>query len=206
MNDSKSPKGWYSRGYLPHFDAGEARTQFITCRLYDSLPQELLAKIRKEIEIRKPDDIERETLLLAEKYLDKGYGQCFLGRREVAEIVRDSLKKFDEVRYTLKAWVVMPNHIHLLLRPLAGHTLEEIMHSFKSYTALQSNRALQREGQFWMRETFDRYIRDTDHFGRAFRYIENNPVKARLCKKPEDWEFSSAWERRHLAGNDREAI
>ncbi len=199
MSDSKSPKGWYSRGYLPHFDAGDTRTQFVTCRLFDSLPASLLAKIRKEIEIKKPADIERETIVLAEKYLDAGYGQCFLRKREVAEIVRDSLRKFDGVRYKLKAWVIMPNHTHFLLRPLPGHSLEKIVQSLKSYTALQSNRALKRDGQFWMREMFDRYIRDADHFSRAFRYIENNPVKSGLCKLPEDWEFSSAWERRQLA-------
>ena len=197
--DSNEPRGWYSRGYLPHFDAGETRTQFITCRLHDSLPQNVLSRIKEEIEKRKPESIPREVFILAEKYLDKGYGQCFLRNRSVAEIVRDSLHRYDGERYKLKAWVVMPNHIHLLLRALAGHKLEKIMHSFKSFTASESNRVLNRQGEFWMREAFDRYIRDEEHFGRVFRYIENNPVKARLCSLPGDWEFGSAWERRQNA-------
>jgi len=204
-DQSSEPRGWYSRGYLPHFDGGEFRTQFITCRLYDSLPQNVLDRIKEEIEIRKPENISRETFILAEKYLDKGYGQCFLAERGVAEIIRESLKKYDGERYKLHAWVVMANHIHLLLRPKQGNKLEKIMHSFKSFTAFECNKILGRDGTFWMRESFDRYIRDADHFERVFRYIENNPVKARMCATPEDWEFSSAWERRHLAGKTMDA-
>ena len=143
MNNEESTeklRGWYSRGYLPHYDGGETRTQFITCRLYDSLPQKVLARFRKELELRKVENIERETLILAEKYLDKGYGQCFLRGREIAGTVRDSLLKYHGERYRLIAWVVMPNHIHLLLRPNAGYKLEKIMHSFKSFTASESNK------------------------------------------------------------------
>lgn len=203
------PRGWYSRGYLPHYDAGEARMQFITCRLYDSLPQNILARIKNEIELRNPENISRETFILAEKYLDSGYGQCFLGKREIAVIVRDSLLKYHGERYTLFAWVIMPNHAHILIRQLPGYKLEKIMHSVKSFTALESNKTLGRQGPFWMRESFDRYIRDEDHFGRVFRYIERNPVKGGLCTAPEDWKFGSAWERtqaerQHPAGKDED--
>jgi len=125
VNDDQTSRDWYSRGYLPHYDAGDRRTQFITCRLFDSLPQELLHKIKEEIRIRKPEKIERETVVLAEKYLDQGHGECFLRRRDVAEIVRDSIKKFDLERYRLFAWVIMPNHVHLLLRPLSGNLARE---------------------------------------------------------------------------------
>jgi putative transposase len=200
MENSKDPRGWYTRGYLPHFDAGPNRTQFITIRLHDSLPQSVLAHIKQELKLRKPENISRETFLLAERFLDKGCGACFLKRRDIAIIVRDTLLRFHEVRYRLYTWVIMPNHVHLLMRALEGFSLDRIMHSIKSYSALAANRELGRSGFFWMRESFDRYIRDEEHFGRAFRYIENNPVKAKLCGKPEEWEFSSAWERRQLAG------
>lgn len=193
VKQNQSPRGWYSRGFLPHFDAGTCRTQFITCRLYDSLPRSVLDKIKEEIATKQPADIQRAQMILLEKYLDRGYGQCFLRRREVAEIVRDSIKKFDQERYKLFAWVIMPNHVHMLLRAMLGISLEKIAHSFKSYTALQANRVLKRDGPFWMREPFDRYIRDSEHFDRTVRYIHNNPVKAGLCELPEDWEFSSAW-------------
>ena len=67
------------------------------------------------------------------------------------------------------------------------------MKSFKSYTSHEANKLLDQHGQFWMEDYFDRYVRDEKHFASAIAYIENNPVKARLCKKPEDWLFSSAW-------------
>ncbi|MGB7068757.1 MAG: transposase [Pyrinomonadaceae bacterium] len=210
MDDANETKGWYSRGYLPHFDAGPIRTQFVTFRLFDSLPQNVLQRIRLELQLRKPENISRETFILAERYMDKGYGECFLRRHEIALIVKDTLLKFDEKRYRLHAWVIMPNHVHAMLRLLEGERLDRVMHSIKSFTASEANKVLRRNGTFWMREAFDRYIRDANHHGRVFRYIENNPVKARLCSAPEEWEFSSAWERlekepQHLAGNDREA-
>lgn len=204
MNDEKAIKGWYTRGYLPHFDGGSVRTQFITFRLFDSLPQNVLDRIRQELEIRDPENISRETFILAERYLDEGIGECFLRRPEIATILKDTLLRFDEERYKLKAWVIMPNHAHVLLRPNEGQKLEKITHSIKSFTASVANKLLGRQGPFWMRESFDRYIRDAEHFARVFRYIENNPVKARLCDKPEDWEFSSAWVRRHLADKELE--
>ncbi len=195
MNESRATKGWYTRGYLPHFDAGPIRTQFITFRLFDSLPQSFLERIKQELETRPSENISRETFMLAEAYLDKGIGECFLRRREIATIVKETLLKFDGERYGLNCWVVMPNHAHVMLRPTEGQTLEKIMHSIKSFTASKANKLLGRKGPFWMREAFDRYIRDADHFERVFRYIENNPVKAGLCERPADWEFSSAWER-----------
>ncbi len=116
------PKGWYSRGYLPHYDPGSA-TQFITCRLFDSLPQKVLERFRAELKTKKPEDIDREMMILVEKFLDSGYGECFLKERRIAEIVKDSLQKFDGERYKLIAWIIMPNHIHLLLKSLNGWEL-----------------------------------------------------------------------------------
>ena len=202
MGNPNGPRGWYSRGYLPHFDPGSARTQFVTIRLFDSLPQNLLNRIELEIISRKPENISRETFLLAERYLDRGYGACFLRLREIATIVKETLLRYDRERYALKAWVIMPNHVHFMIRPHEGHPLEKIMHSIKSFTASEANRILQRKGGFWMREAFDRYIRDADHHARVKRYIENNPVKARLCEKPEEWEFSSAWNGEVPASDD----
>ena len=67
------------------------------------------------------------------------------------------------------------------------------MHSLKSYTGLKANRMLGRTGEFWMEDYFDRYIRDGAHYEKTIRYIENNPVKAGLCSRPEEWRCSSAW-------------
>lgn len=176
---------------MPHFD-GSAVTQFVTIRLADSLPQNVLEKFRREIEVRFVEDIERRTMISIENFLDSGYGKCFLRNKSVAEIVRNSLIRFDGERYKLFAWVIMPNHIHILMKPIRHWSLNKILHSFKSFTALEANKSLDRSGKFWMREYFDRYIRDAEHFEKAFLYIVNNPVKAGFCEKAEDWQFSSA--------------
>ena len=180
--------GWHNRGYLPHFD-GPEQTQFLTFRLFDSMPKDVLDGWRSEslndIQFRKK----------AEKYLDAGYGSCWLRRPEIGSMVCDSLRFHHTKKYDLDSWVVMPNHVHVLLTPLAGFHLDQIEHSIKSYTANEANKLLGRKGQFWAPECFDRYIRDYRHFNAVIQYIENNPVKARLCRQPEEWPFSSAAER-----------
>jgi putative DNA methylase len=77
----------------------------------------------------------------------------------------------------------------------AEYELSKILHSLKSYTAHRANQLLATTGRFWQVEYFDRFIRDYHHFSRARAYIENNPVKAGLCARPEDWSYSSAHHR-----------
>jgi REP element-mobilizing transposase RayT len=189
-----TPDGWHSRGYLPHFDGGEI-PQFITSRLADSLPQKLLDKWRDEL---RHDDCDVDAALRKriELYLDRGYGECRLRDPRVAKMVQNSLLFFDGSRYRLASWVVMPNHVHMLLTPCENQDLSAILQSLKSYTANKANKLTGRTGQFWQPESFDRWIRDADHFARVVAYIENNPVKACLCKRPENWPFSSAWFRK----------
>jgi REP element-mobilizing transposase RayT len=189
-----APPGWHSRGYLPHFDGGEI-PQFITFRLGDSVPQELLSKWREELR-REECDVDAALRKRIEMFLDQGYGACWLREPRVAKKVQESFLFFDGVRYRLTAWVVMPNHAHLLLTPEAEQRLSAILQSLKSYTANEANKILRRQGQFWQPESFDRRIRDANHFAKTIAYIENNPVKARLCKRAEDWPFSSAWFRK----------
>jgi REP element-mobilizing transposase RayT len=185
----KSDFGWHNRGYIPHFDGGEV-SQFITIRLFDSMPQELLDKWRSEV------STEVEFRKNVEKYLDSGYGECWLRDTRVAELVQNSLCHYDGAKYRLIVWVVMPNHAHFLITPLADVHLSEVLHSLKSYTAHEANKLLGRSGQFWQHESFDRYIRNIDHYSNVIKYIEMNPVKAGLCVKKEDWKFSSANRRR----------
>ncbi len=194
-SQSSTPDGWHSRGYLPHFDGGEI-PQFITFRLADSMPQELLARWRVELGREKNIDVDAALRKRVELYLDQGYGECQLKDPHIAESVQNSLLFFDGKRYRLTAWVLMPNHAHLLLTPCAGQKLSRILQSLKSYTANEANKLAVREGQFWQPESFDRHVRDANHFAKVVAYIENNPVKARLCKKPEEWRFSSAWFRK----------
>jgi REP element-mobilizing transposase RayT len=177
--------GWHSRDYLPHFDGGEI-PQFVTFRLKDSLPQELLERWRREAR----DDVELRRRI--ETYLDEGRGVTYLRRPDIAALVQNSLLHYDGARYRLAAWVVMPNHVHFLAAPCRGHSLSRIMHSLKSYTASEANKLLGRRGTFWMEEYYDRYIRDARHYTKTVAYIENNAVKAKLCRAPEDWAFGSA--------------
>jgi putative DNA methylase len=131
-----------------------------------------------------------------EAYLDQGHGSCYLKDSRVAGVVQDALLFHDLTKYRLAAWCVMPNHVHLLCSPGTGHSLAEIAHSLKSFTSKEANKSLGRAGRFWQKEYFDRYIRNARHHGKVVAYIENNPVKARLCERPQDWPFSSAWFRR----------
>ena len=187
----KSNLGWYDRGYIPHFEGGEI-PQFFTFRLYDSLPASVLKRWREET-VEAGDEGKIQFRKNVERYLDRGYGSCFLRDERVARLVQNSLLFHRDKKYRLSAWVIMPNHLHFLATPLENVELSQIAHSIKSYTAHEANKILKRTGQFWQHEPFDRYIRNRKHFVSVVRYIENNPVKSGLCTLPEDWRFSSAF-------------
>ena len=185
---SKDGYGWYGRKRLPHLDADEFE-QFVTFRLADSIPRSALDSFQERS--RSEAAFRRRV----EKFLDDGHGDCVLRQFEIAKIVRDSIVFHAGKRYRLIAWVIMPNHVHMLLAPFCGEHLPSIMHSIKSFTASRINKELGRSGQLWQHESFDRYIRNLRHHAATVTYIENNPVKAGLCSSPEGWEFSSAYGR-----------
>jgi REP element-mobilizing transposase RayT len=186
--------GWYSRGYLPHFDK-PGLVQFITYRLADAVPaarrHEWIALLRCEEE--------RERLRGLERFLDRGYGGCCLRKEPIAALVQENLLHFDGRKYRLFAWVVMPNHVHVLAQETAV-PLAILVKSWKSYTAHQINARLGSSGTVWQREYFDRYIRDREHFHKAIHYIEWNPVKAGLVREPREWRWSSYVWRTHARG------
>ncbi len=184
--------GWKSRGYLPHLD-GHDVVQFITYRLADSLPRNFLTKLKAQLD--REDITEIEYHRRVERYLDLGLGPSYLGQQAVAAIIEENLLRFDGEKYSVLHWVLMPNHVHVLLKILNDHSLAKIMHSIKSYTANQANRVLDRTGSFWSVEYYDRFIRDGSHYNNVVNYIHRNPVKAGLCVEPLDWEFGCA--RRH---------
>jgi REP element-mobilizing transposase RayT len=176
------------RGYLPHYDS-EALTQFITFRLADSLPASIYKTLQFKLRTKQISEIEYHHAI--ERALDVGGGKKFLNDPRIARLMAEALIKFDDERYRLLAWVVMPNHVHLLLKTINDYSLASIIHSIKSYTSTQSNKILLRQGQFWTADYFDRFIRDRVHFDRVKRYIENNPLKAGLCELPEEWPWGS---------------
>jgi len=189
-----------NRGHLPHWEAATA-IYFVTFRLADSLPQDALRRIlfsRKDIPLnaaqmgREISETERKRLAKLharriEKYLDTGVGECFFRNPVVAKMVSDSLRQFNDSRYRLFAWCVMPNHIHVVFQAISGNTLPQILHSWKSYTAKQANHILRRSGEFWQREYYDRLVRDLAEFHRAVQYVVDNPRKAGLNEWPWVW-------------------
>jgi REP-associated tyrosine transposase len=182
---SRPHRGWHERGYLPHFDAG-AVVQTVTFRLADSLPREVYEKAAAVAS----SDTDRFFVL--ERAIDECRGNCLLTEPANAAIVRSALEYFDGERYRLLAWVVMPNHVHAMIEQVSGCPLAGVVHSWKSYTAHAINKARGSNGSVWSLDYFDRFIRGDAHYGNAKYYIENNPVKARLVRRPEDWPFSSA--------------
>ena len=193
---SLSPRGWYSRGYHPHFDL-PGLIQAITFRLHDSVPAQLLQAWRSELAITPdtPANDPRRARLRGRiaRYEDAGHGACWLADARIAAIVEDALLHFDGERYRLLEWCVMPNHVHVLIETSAAFPLAEVVRSWKTFTAREANRMLGRSGEFWMAEYHDRLIRDPGHLQAVRQYIRNNPVAAGLCATPEGWRWSSAW-------------
>ena len=106
----------------------------------------------------------------------------------IADLVADALRKFDGSRYRLFAWCIMPNHVHTVFQPMSPHRLEDILHSWKSYTAHEANKILKRNVKdFWQREYFDHLIRNGKQFDRAIRYTAENPIKAGM--KDRKWVY-----------------
>lgn len=208
--------GWHQRGYLPHYDAPGV-TQFVTLRLADSLPAsrrgewEHLLRIENAAgapacsrlvgsnhtqsrsqtgaPVGAPTGRERRRKL--EEYLDRGLGECWLRQPAIATLAEGALRFFDGQRYGLAAWVVMPNHLHVLV-DVWETPLAELVKSWKSFVAREANKVLGRNGTFWEREYLDTVIADEEHRRTAVRYIESNPVKAGLAREAKVWLWSSA--------------
>jgi REP element-mobilizing transposase RayT len=139
-------------------------------------------------------NINRDFGRKVERYLDKGAGACHLRRPEIAELVAGALRYFHEQRYLLREWVVMPNHVHVLFWPMPNYVVGEIVKSWKQFSSKRAKPLLGlSEGRFWQPEPFDHWVRDDKEHVRIARYIRNNPVTARMCARPEDWRWSSAW-------------
>ena len=179
------PITYYERN-LPHW-LPEGRAIFLTWRLHGSLPAEVVLQLRK---------LEKEPgkqFLTADLRLDAAAtGPRWLSDPEIAGYAEAAIQRGAELgHYVVHAHVIMPNHVHLLLEPLAP--LRRITGGIKGVSARDANGALGRTGKpFWQDESFDHWIRNSAQFERIRTYIELNPVKAGLAKSPQDWPWSSA--------------
>jgi REP element-mobilizing transposase RayT len=173
------------RRRLPHWDA-PGQPAFITWRLWGSLPPE------RSFPHERLDS--GKAFVTFDALLDAAQsGPAYLRRAEIAALVSGQLRVVSaEGLCSLHAWVVMPNHVHLLWTPHIS--LAALVRKVKGTTAIRANRLLGRNGEpFWQAEYFDRIVRTDDEFARVRRYIEWNPVKAGLAAQPEDFPWSSAY-------------
>jgi len=178
--------------HLPHWRQDGA-TYFFTFRLADSLPQSKLDELeclKKEWERQHPqpradavwEDLARQVYERVERWLDQGMGSCVLQRACLAAWVTTALHHFNDDRYQLDCYAVMPNHVHGIVQPLMAetHPLETILGSWKKYSSRRINRALKQTGDLWQEESYDRIIRNGEHLWRAIQYIGSNPDRAGL--------------------------
>jgi putative transposase len=175
------------RRRLPHYYS-QGEWLFVTCHLHGSLPH---AKYPPPGKMNSG-----AAFVWMDRYLDSAStGPRYLAQRPVAQIVARSLHRGVLLgHYDLAAYVVMSNHIHLLLLPKIAPS--RLLQSLKGATAKEANRILGRTGEtFWQAESYDRWVRDEAEWKRIVAYIEHNPVKAGLVLHAEDYEWSSASQR-----------
>jgi REP element-mobilizing transposase RayT len=212
-NDATHTSGFHSRGVLPHLKRENA-SYFVTFRQFGTLPKNVLLKFKQERELILQNSVAaKRPLTWAEQkqlfqwyservdnYLDAGHGECLLKDPTVASLVAGAIQFFHGQRYHLHAWTIMPNHVHAVLKPIPPHTLSQILHSWKSFTAHRIPELISNfRPPFWQNESYDHLIRDDDDLHRCCHYTVINPVTARLCATPEAWPWSSAHRSRSAA-------
>jgi len=200
-----SYKLYYQRN-LPHFQPSGA-TLFITLRLAGSLPKEVMLLLEEdartkeaEIELITDPQLQKQAVTQAQEQLFNKWDAAldaakqsarWLANPEVAEMVCEALHYRDQRVYSLDAYCVMPNHIHLVCTPLekqdSSVSISEIMQSLKGYTGHQANKILGRQGTFWQHESYDHVVRDEADYQRIVQYVLDNPVRAGLDAR---WVYS----------------
>jgi REP element-mobilizing transposase RayT len=182
----KGFRGWHQRGYLPHFDAPNV-TQMVTFMLADSFP--VTRRAEWEPLLKEPNESAKRRKL--EEWLDRGHGECWLRHSIVAQVVEHVLLEADQIDFGMQAWVVLPNHVHLVV-DVWEVPLVRLINHWKGKSSREANKLLGRRGQFWHEDYFDTLMSDAEHSQKATRYTEQNPVKAFLAKTAREWMWSSA--------------
>ena len=163
----------YWERHLPHWIPGNTPI-FVTWRLAGTTPP-----------------LTRDRGWLAEDAeVHRAPGPRWLSDKRMAAIVQEAIVFGGRARYSLHAWVIMPNHVHVLFTPMED--ISKSMQWLKWTTARRCNLILRRQGAFWQQESYDHWVRDEREFGKIVDYIECNPVAAGLVEQAEDWEWSSA--------------
>ncbi|MGN1218319.1 MAG: transposase, partial [Phocaeicola sp.] len=170
---------------LPHWHQNDC-VQFVTFRLADSLPQsklieykqikdEWLAAHPKPWDDATQEEYDRIIGTKIDKWLDAGYGSCILQDGRIRKIVEDSILHFNGEKYNVHCYVIMPNHVHVLLSPIGDNLVQSIVGSWKKFSAHEINKRLNQTGSVWERESFDRMVRNNEDFDAKLNYIGANP-------------------------------
>ncbi len=207
----------YYKRNLPHF-LPEGYAYFVTFRLADTIPKKVYEEIRKKYEselnriigycdkqkqINDYKSLQNYVFRKYENILDRAdFGRKWLQNEEIANILSSAFFHKDSIEYDLSAFTIMPNHVHIIIKPYKKeitklnktqsehYILTQIIGNIKSYTATQANKILNRRGAFWKHESFDHVIRNEKELNRFVVYILNNPVKAKLCELKSEWKWS----------------
>jgi type I restriction enzyme R subunit len=187
---------------LPHWSQ-QGTLSFITWRTWDSFPKPVLQRLLVErgkwlaahgidpdadnwpVRVQSLDSASRTQFrkLISDRWneqLDACHGTCHLSHTDLSGIVRDSLLHFDGDRYEITDFVVMPNHVHILVAFSDERSMLTQCDSWKHYTATQINRQLKRRGRFWQQDGFDHLVRSVEQFEMLRDYIADNPKRAKL--------------------------
>uniref|UniRef100_A0A832DIR7 Transposase IS200-like domain-containing protein n=1 Tax=Ignavibacterium album TaxID=591197 RepID=A0A832DIR7_9BACT len=180
----------FHRRNLPHLYYNEGE-YFITFRLKNSLPLNEIKKLKDELE-KKASSLSAKEKRLFIKYdelLDSGkFGIPLLKKNEIADIIKNIIHMFDGLYYNLICYCIMPNHVHLVFSIFNNEkSLSDIMKLIKGNSSIMINRFLNRRGNLWQPESFDRLIRDDKELYQFIKYVLLNPVKAKLVDDWQNW-------------------
>jgi REP element-mobilizing transposase RayT len=180
----------FRRGNLPHWEVENGR-YFVTVRLADSIPPASVLRLQEihrsiaavEAQSGAFAHLQRQYFQTMEKYLEAGAGDCHLGHAANARIVVEGLSSLTDWNVEVAHYTIMPNHWHALLVPARECTrsVADIMKRIKGRTGRCLRSTIGGAGPIWQREWFDRWIRSDAEWEKTVAYIQNNPVKARIC-------------------------
>ncbi len=174
--------------HLPHWRQSGA-TYAVTFRQADSIPQVQLQSLKhwraiweKQHSLPRSEicwqQFAQEITGKTDRWMDEGYGTCLFQESRFSRVMSDSLLHFQSQRHFTSCFVVMPNHVHAVIRPMMGFELEDCLQRIKQYVATHVNRELKRRGPLWANESHDRIVRDEEHLWNVVQYIGQNPRRA----------------------------
>lgn len=193
----------YYRRKLPHYQPKQG-VFFVTFRLAFTIPQKYLNALNDFRDKLNDDELPSESEIKIQNkkkmiaFMDDAYNDCpselsLTADPRVAKQIGEKIISLSDSMYYLYTYTIMPNHVHLVIKPNTegdnAVSLADIMKQIKGATARSINMMLNRTGSIWYHEYYDYWVRNQEELYRIIEYIRQNPVKAKLVEKPEDWEF-----------------